>query len=613
MAFGVLTNTTSSLLGKWSDLAIFSGLYALISVIALEFFKPSMIIKGLLYLFLVLSLIFMVIVNSLMSWLVLGILSLVLLIFLISSNGSSQRNWTVAKLPIVLILISIVFILARGPVGDLVSGRLGITQLEARPSLRSTWDIAKNTLPDNPGFGAGPNRFSSEWGMFKSEEVNNTIFWNIDFNFGVGVIPTNLVTTGILGFLSWIVFLGSLLFLGARALFTNLGSSVSRFLVTSSFLATLFLWTFSVIYVPGVVVLSLTFLMTGAYFATMSKEGLMRERGISFGENSKVGFVSVFFLIILLIINIAFGYLIVTRYLSATYFQKTLVAANIDGDINKAGGNMNRAILFAKTDRNYRLLSQLHIANLNDLLSQENLAETEEGRAQFQGILGSAIASAQEATRLDGANYQNWLALGNIYEAIVPIGIEGSYESSKLTYERAQKENPTNPSVDLVLARLEVANGDNERARELIANALIKKNDYTEAIFLLSQIEINEGNIDEAISSVETASLITPNDPIVFFQLGFLKYNERDFDGAIRALERAVGLNPPYSNAKYFLGLSYYNVGRNDEAIQQFEDIDFLNPDNSEVKAVLDNLKAGKAPLPETEAPEDRESLPVEN
>jgi len=626
LSFGVLVNSTSNLLGRWNDLAIFFGLYSLISVITLEFFRPSQLLKTLLYITLVLSAVFMVIINSLMAWMTLGVLSLVLVIYLALNGRPSQdfraevenhsKNVTViAKLPIVLVLLSVVFVLVRGPVGESVSGRLNIVQLSARPSVRSTLDIARSSLPNNPAFGVGPNRFATEWSLYKPNLVNNTPFWNIDFNFGIGVVPTTLVTTGILGFLSWLAFLGALILLGIKALFSSPNNNISRFLIVSSFLATLFLWTFSVIYVPGIAVLALTFMMTGAFLSVMSQEGFIKDRQVSFTNSSKVGFVSVFALIAFLIVNIGLGYLVVTRYLSATYFQRTLVAVNIEGDIEKGGDNINRAVSLAKTDRNYRLLSQLHIANLNSILNEEDLAQTETGRIRFQTILGQAIASAQEATKADKNNYQNWLTLGNIYEAIVPLGIEGSYESARDTYIEAEAVAPTNPSVDLVLARLEVVNGDNDKAREHIVSALTKKNNYTEAIFLLSQIEINEGNITAAINSVQAASFITPNDPIVFFQLGFLRYNQSDFAGAISSLERAVLLSPPYSNAKYFLGLSYFNTGKTEEAILQFEDIELLNPDNPEVKSILSNMREGRGPFTnsDVEAPEEREDLPVEN
>ena len=324
--------------------------------------------------------------------------------------------------------------------------------------------------------------------------------------------------------------------------------------------------------------------MTGVFLASAAQAGLIRFKNISFSDDSRVGFASVFVMVLVLIINISLGYLVITRYASSVSGLQAAQVINETGNLEDGLAKAERALGLAKTDSNYRLLSQIHVARLNALLGREDLAGTEEGTAQFQAVLGEAISSAQSATQVDEEDDANWLALGNIYEALISLNIQGAYENARQTYQRAGSVGPTNPLVDLSLARLEVLRGDNESARIHINDSLVKKNNYTGAIFLLSQIEINEGNIAAATQAVEAASLIDPNDPLTFFQLGFLKYSQRDFEGSIQALERAVTLNPPYSNAKYFLGLSYYAVGRIEDAIVQFEDIEVLNPDNQDVK-----------------------------
>jgi tetratricopeptide (TPR) repeat protein len=81
----------------------------------------------------------------------------------------------------------------------------------------------------------------------------------------------------------------------------------------------------------------------------------------------------------------------------------------------------------------------------------------------------------------------------------------------------------------------------------------------------------------------------------------------------VLALERAVALNPVYANARYFLGLSYSKLGKVKEAITQFEQISATNPDNSEVKTILSNLRAGKAPLPSNDQPEKGKTPPVKD
>jgi tetratricopeptide (TPR) repeat protein len=626
--FGVLGSAVSTPLGRWNDLGIIFGLGTVMSLTTLEFLKPTKLLKLGLYVFTLLALLMVIVINSLSIWIVLAasLLLLSVYIFFHGNNGNVENSMSIEdsvpqkkvrrlpKLSIIIIIIAIVFIFFRSQVGGFISDKYNISQVEARPSLTSTLKVAQASLTQSPGFGVGFNRFNIEWGLNKPVGVNNTIFWNVDFSYGIGIIPTFLVTNGVLGFASWIVFLGALLILGMKALFSVAKDSISRFITISSFMAILYLWTFLVISVPGPVISALTFLLTGVFMASVVGLGFIKYREISFSDNSRVGFISVFLLVLVLIISIGFGYVSTTRYISSVYAQKSIIEINQNGSLEEGLKYLNRALTLAETDGNHRLLSQLHVARLNVLLNDESLAGTDEGTKQFQDILGLAISSAQKSTKIDPADYRNWFALGNIYEAIVPLGVQGSYESAKKTYERAEDANPTNPSISLALARLEVARGNNDAARIEINNSLQKKSNYTDAIFLLSQIEINEGNITEATRAVEAASVINPNDALTFFQLGFLKFNQGDFNGSIVALERAVTLNQPYSNARYFLGLSYYNVGRVEDAILQFEEVEVLNPDNEEVKLILENLRGGNRPFFGTESsdPEIIEDLPVD-
>jgi tetratricopeptide (TPR) repeat protein len=233
---------------------------------------------------------------------------------------------------------------------------------------------------------------------------------------------------------------------------------------------------------------------------------------------------------------------------------------------------------------------------------------------KFQNVLGVSIESAREALNYDETNYQNHVALGRVYEAVVPLGVQGSYESAKAAYEGAIALNPENPELYLLLARLEVANKNVDAARAYISTALQKKSDYVDGIFLLSQIEIGQGRLTEALQTVEALAILSPNDPGVFFQLGLLRYNQKDYAGSIQAFERAVTINPQYANAKYFLGLSYFQVGNKEGAQTQFTDLVASNPENEEVKTILSNLKAGKSPFANQadSRPEKRATPPLE-
>jgi len=86
-----------------------------------------------------------------------------------------------------------------------------VAQSELSITWQGTFFIAQNvilaSINARSAFGAGPNRFLNEWLLFKPATINVVIIGIRDINFGVGIIPSALVTTGILGLLSGLCFL----------------------------------------------------------------------------------------------------------------------------------------------------------------------------------------------------------------------------------------------------------------------------------------------------------------------------------------------------------------------------------------------------------------------
>jgi cytochrome c-type biogenesis protein CcmH/NrfG len=629
LSFGIFTSPTANLLGKWNDLGIFLGLTSILSLITLEGLSLNRLSRVVLLIILGVSVAFLTVINFFPVWILVGLFSLGLLIYSVSKKTfkfgsvsqyvegdsnqvSASSNKSKAFIPsIVVLAISLLFIIAGSFFGGYTSSLFSVSQIEARPSWQSTIEITKQTYGEGLLFGSGPNTFSSQWTKLKPQTINETLFWNIDFESGVGFVPTSFATTGLVGGLAWIAFFVFLLYSGFKNLIVSaIEDKASYYLSMSLFLGAIYLWVFTIIYIPNVVIVTLAFLLTGMYIASLRhRPSASIEKRISFASNPRIGFISMLALIVLLIISAVSLYMVGGQYASAVAFQSSLVAANVDGDIDKAEKKVLTAIKLGNNDRYYRLAAEINLARINQVLSDEE-KNIEERRAEFQTILAAAISNVQKALEIDGKNYQNWTMLGRVYGSVVPLGVEGAYESAQRSYASALALNPHNPEIFLTLARLELAK-DAENiagAKEFIGLALGKKSNYTEAIFLLSQLEIQAGNIEGAIRSVEAAVVIEPNNPTFFFQLGLLQANAGDSEKATAALERAVALNPQYSNARYFLGINYFNAGRVAEAIIQFDEIAKLNQDNEDVKTILEGLRAGENPFQQAQADE----LPIE-
>ena len=654
LSFGFFTAPTSTLLDRWNDLGVFFGAVAVFTLATVEFVKVRAELRAFLLAALALSLVILAVVNFTLVWLLVGIFSMVFLVYLISFKHMSRAGFedvrsSIAtrgaeepiagegegtketprapaaapvlprKIPLISLSVfacSVIFVLFGGPLGNQISGRLNIVAFDARPSFSATLSTAKETFKNAPFFGAGPNMFTRQWLANKPLGANQTIFWNTDFSSGVGYLPTMLVTVGILGAVAWLAFLAWYAWLGLRFILSLSADKVMRYLVGASFLTSLFLWCVLFFYSAGAVVLALTFAFTGLSLAALSCAGALQRKAFDFSKSPALSFSGVLGLILFTLGCAAVLYGVGNRFASAVLYGDGVRAANEKGDAEEAERFISRAAERVPLDIYFRSLAEVSLVQMNSLLSKATEQNADATREAFQLALGRAVEYGRSATARDAGNYANWLSLGRVYEAVVPLKIGGAYENARGAYEEALRLNPKNPAITLSIARLEAAKGDNTRAREFIAQSLQLKPNYTEAIFFLSQVEVQEGNIKDAIQSVEAAIVFAPNDPSLRFQLGLLKYNEKDFRGAADAFARAVALNENYANARYFLGLSYERLNRDSEAVAQFEWLVKTNSDNKEVSLILGNLKAGRAPFadarpPVDEKPEKRTALPV--
>jgi cytochrome c-type biogenesis protein CcmH/NrfG len=624
LSMGVFTTSTLNLLGKWNDIGVFFGLTAMLSMLTLEGLRLKSLIQVVLYGTLAIALFFVALVNFTPVWVTLGLFSLGFVIYsffrrMFTKAGVGDavlKRSRISVLALILLLVSALFSFTGETLGNALSVALDVSSLEVRPSWQGTADVLKSTYRESALLGSGPNTFSLQWVSGRPLAVNETIFWNVDFPAGIGNVPTLFITTGLLGALAWLLFFALFLYGGFRALLkSTVEDGFAYYLVLTSFLAAVYLFVFQVVYVPSTALTVLAFVMAGICFAALRHTDALKERRLVFSEAPKLGFVAVLSISLVLILLSAALYQGGVRYAATYYFQSSVDEVNTTGNLDAAEARATRALQFVDLDIYHQLLTEIGMLRLNQIVNSTE-GTVEDRRARFQSELGKTIGHAQRATELRPDNFQNWLTLGRVYQAVVPLQIQGAYENARQSFERAQALAEHQPQVYLSLAELEAVNQDYVAAKAHLERALEEKRNYTAAVFLLAQIQLNEGDVRSAIESVEAATVLDPQNPVVFFQLGFLYYNQGDNAKAASALEQAVLLNEPYSNARYFLGLTYAREKRAADAIAQFERVLALNPGNQEVMLILENLKAGREPFTNaplgTEAPEDRESPPID-
>jgi len=577
------------------------------------------VVRGVLWLTLVAAGFFLMIVNLNILWWIIGGFALACFVYSVTTSFFSNKagnTFSVAALAV--LILSAVFLFGSDDFTGRAADWAGVGQLDVRPSWQTTVAVGSAALAeDGAVFGTGPGTFYHAWAKHMPESISSTLFWRADFPYGIGLVPTSVVTTGLLGAAAWLIFFAFFVWHGTRSLVlsgrTERGD-IASYLHVTSFVGALYLWILTVIQVPSPVLVLYAALLTGVFIASQSFGAFGKQSiELRFRENPRIGFLATLVLTLLLLASVGGIYGLSTRHVAEATYQSAVDVVTVDGDVDAAYELGLRAINLNRVDVYYRLLSSLDVIRIQELVSQDK--QPEEIREEFQTLLARAVANAREATVLDGEDYQNWINLGSVYQSIVPVGVDGAIESALEAYDRALELRPNSPTVLLSKATLERNRGDNDTAQDYVEQAITLRNQYTDAIFLLAQMQLEKDDVASALNSVEAITIFTPNNPVAFFQLGLLRYGIEDFVGAVQAFERSVTIDPAYANARYFLGLSYWRLGNNSASLAQFKRVRETNPDNQDVQAIIANMEAGRGPFTQLETSPDIETidgLPIE-
>lgn len=621
LVWGNFFGNVGNPIGMWTDLATSFGLLAVLSIVVLGMIPVKKFIRIILYFIFTLSTILLAAINFPTAFTFTLGASVILFVYFLTvekrfSNLSQPFQVSTrlvlrpTLLPIILGAVSVLFLInpvissERGTLSELVANTSGVINSEVRPSFSTTLSISRTALFQETWgafLGSGPNTFSRDWLIYKPVEINTTPFWSVTFPFGVGFLPTQIISTGILGTILWLAFFIFLIFLGIKALSRIPESRALRFSVVSSFVALLYLWSASFMYAPSAVLLVLAFVFSGLFVAASrlisqtGYTGIVQSRAIIFSSSVTANFTSTLLIMVVAFGSLTFSYIALNKTIADFYFQKAASLSNIQStsfeDIEMA---LEKAVKFFPSDIYYVAISRIHFIRAQAAAAATE-GDQEENKAIFEDAISKSIMTARSAVSANPSSYQNWMVLGMVYSFLVqkPFSLSGAYENASFAFLEAEKRNPANPEVPLFLAQLELRYGKAETARSLIRQALILKEDYADAYLMLAQLEIQEDNIAKAIESAEKVALLLPGNAGIYFELGLLKYSNNDYSGAENAFKLALDFAPNYANAQYYLGLTLAQLGRLDDAQELFEVLAVSNPDNEDVKTILEEIKSG--------------------
>jgi len=589
-------------IGTMNSLAIF--LSCLVVLILPFFFFVKRFFKIILGIFGFLFLLTLFFINLKIAWLSLLIGSSMLVgLEMFHFQEDNQANFLPLFLIMIILGISLFFILFSFSLPGLPT-----ISPETSPAQKTTIEIFRHLPIKSLILGTGPGTFSYVWSKYKPVSINQTNLWSTIFNQGPSEILDRLITTGILGVLSFFFLLYLAFKLNLSQFFKKqkqeLDWNLNLIILAgfSNLLVAFFFYpaNFSILFIFWFLISCLAILVSG------------EKKILSLTTLSIKSLAFSFSFILILVFGIGFSIFNFQRYFAELKYREGIKAWQ-QGNNVLSSEKLSEAIkLNPKIDLYYRDFAQIQFQRANEVLAKTDLKE-EEKNNQLLSLINSVILATKNAIDLEPNNVLNWNKRGFIYRNLINLTAGKADEWALEAYQKSTELEPTNPFVWteiglIYLTRFDLnvqQNNEAEKeknlklAEENFQKAISLKSDYGPAHFQLAMISVKRGKIQEAIERLELIKQIAPFDKNLAFQLGVLYYNNNQFEAAKNEFERAVQLEQNYSNARYYLGLIYDRQGDKKKAIEQFEKIEQFNPDNQEVKKILTNLRAGKSAFEE--------------
>ncbi len=447
---------------------------------------------------------------------------------------------------------------------------------DMRPNFVSTMHVAKETFLSRGLFGMGAGDFGRAWQLYRPEAVLTSQYFDVDFVQGSGTVPTLFTTIGIFGaFFFLFLILGSLLF--SLRVYAREREGGEKRVLGALLLLQMYFFVVSCIIPLSFSLIVLWMIIIGFSFGKLKTNEYSPSK-------------AVLYIAIPMLIIISLHTAITFRKVSALVTYSDSQKAMQKNDAVQAYSLLEKATVMYPMDLLFRAKVDVSIDEARAILTQ-NKGDEESLKKTYLASTQKAVDAALMAVKANKENYQNYVALGRAYELAIPFDKEGAYSKAKKSYEEAIKLYPSNPYLYVMVARLESVGGTREAMRDRLKDALNKKQNFADALYLMSQLSAGESKADEALQYSLEALKIAPNDINVLTQTGLLLYGKRAYQDAITVLQKALEIDQNNQNVAYFLALSLRDAGNKELAKNIGEELIKRNPGNADLQKFLDSLQ----------------------
>ena len=588
---------------SFEALAVFAACFAVLLISLFYFYaeesrkksSPFIFKKTFLSVLLLPTLALIFFINFSGAWAVLLLSILLLISFLLVSQGYFVKRPDKERFYKIPILASLVFILGAASLLLSLSPAKNKLSREIILSWENSLAVAVKQLPKDPFLGVGPGNYAYAFSFSRPESLNQGELWQIRFDKSGSHLLEIVSTYGILGAGAYFFLLITFIFVFLRLAPRFYGAGRRQYL------AIFFAWLallFSQLFYLQNMVLSLSFWLFVALGALAWKKvplkNILAAREFSFVKKPEWGAVlaGVFFIACLVWLGLAF---LLVRYYRGDFKYAQLERSRAEG--SAALETMDRVVALAPWEAKYWLArGKIYLVQINAMVTGQQIYKQEDSE-RLARYIDAAIKSGKEATDLEASNALVWESLGNTYKEIRGLA-SGSDVWMQESFKKAAEIEPSNPAFALEAGKAylaSVAGGQYAKtsqelkmAEDYLQKAINLKGDYKEAKLYLAVVREEQENIPDAMAILENLIRDYPRYIDAYFQLGRVYFNQNKVEQAIEQFKKAIALEPNHSNARYSLGVAYMARQQDSLALEQFKKVLELNPGNRDV---IDKIK----------------------
>ncbi len=259
------------------------------------------------------------------------------------------------------------------------------------------------------------------------------------------------------------------------------------------------------------------------------------------------------------------------------------------------------------------MLLQNNLAKGVEDLSRQ-MAQNLPRRPEFYTTLGDAWANSGE-TKKAATAYEQALKI-NDASLVAMSGLarvqlqQGDEARARETLDRALHAAPLEPNILYQYGLLEAQNGKREEALERLQKAVEMNPDLPEGYFNLANLLVQTGKAQEAEPVLAKALAVDPYDAAAYDLSGQVMAMKREMAGALYNFQKAVRLRPGYPPYLYDHALALVQAGQYDQAKTQVQAAIQADPNYAEAREVLGALYT-RENQPESAIKEYRQAIAI--